>query len=236
LASWRLARSLQVLSAEIQRRHPGTTIWSIGDADHADRPSDHNPNSAGVVCAVDILGNAGLDLGDLAAHLVAHPHPAIKYVIYRRRIWSKARASEGWRAYTGSNPHDTHLHASAGVGPDGKSTGPYDNTTPWGIADLDDAPSKPSRPSTPSTPDWTDQLVADLDTIKQNARGAGVRRMQGLILAYGGAPAAKLKASGGIDGIFGPGSTAAVKLFQAAKSLTRDGIVGPKTWSRLVAG
>ncbi|THV39670.1 hypothetical protein FAB82_17300 [Glycomyces buryatensis] len=78
--------------------------------------------------------------------------------------------------------------------------------------------------------------MADLSTVKQDSRGSGVRRAQGLILAYGGAPAARLKSAGGIDGIFGPGSTAAVKLFQKAKSLLVDGIVGPKTWSRLVKG
>jgi hypothetical protein len=235
LASWRLARALQVLNAEIQRAHPGTTVWSIGDSDHADRPSDHNPNASGVVCAIDVLGNAGLDLGDFAAHLVAHPHPAIKYVIYRRRIWSRARASEGWRPYSGSNPHDTHVHASVGVGPDGKSTGPYDNQSPWGIADLGTAPSKPSKPSTPST-DWTTALVADLSTVKSGSRGSAVRRVQGLILAYGGTPAAKLKAAGGLDGICGPGTVAAVKLFQKAKSLAQDGITGPKTWTRLLLG
>ncbi|MDG4796224.1 hypothetical protein [Micromonospora sp. WMMD1082] len=55
--------------------------------------------------------------------------------IYNRRIWSTSRASEGWRRYAGSNPHTTHVHVSVGTGPDGKSTGPYDNTSSWGVGD-----------------------------------------------------------------------------------------------------
>lgn len=132
--AWRLAKSLEVLRGEIRAKHPGTTVWTIGDQEHASGWSDHNPTASGVVCAIDVLGDKGLDLQAFADHLVRDPHQALKYVIFNRRIWSKARASEGWRPYSGSNPHTTHAHVSVGIGPDGRSTGPYDDTTPWGIA------------------------------------------------------------------------------------------------------
>ena len=49
--------------------------------------------------------------------------PRVEYLIWNRRIWSKAK---GERAYTGANPHDKHIHVS--IKRDGKA---YKNVTPW---------------------------------------------------------------------------------------------------------
>jgi hypothetical protein len=38
-----------------------------------------------------------------------------------------------------------------------------------------------------------------------------------------------------VDGAYGPKTTAAVKNFQTAKGLASDGIVGPNTWTKLIA-
>lgn len=124
----RNARSLDVLTAEVKARSPRTTVYDIGDPDHQGRDSDHNPNRAGVVCAIDIMPGHGLDLGELAEEIRARRHPAGKYVIYQDRIASAARGWT-WRDYTGD--YHTHVHVSVGIGPDGTSTGPYDNTEAW---------------------------------------------------------------------------------------------------------
>uniref|UniRef100_UPI003AB84D64 peptidoglycan-binding domain-containing protein n=1 Tax=Clostridium scindens (strain JCM 10418 / VPI 12708) TaxID=29347 RepID=UPI003AB84D64 len=39
---------------------------------------------------------------------------------------------------------------------------------------------------------------------------------------------------GAVDGINGPKTQAAIKAFQRAMGLIVDGIVGPKTWSKLL--
>ena len=39
---------------------------------------------------------------------------------------------------------------------------------------------------------------------------------------------------GGIDGIFGTASVAALKSYQKAQGITADGIVGPATWGKLL--
>lgn len=133
--AWRLAGALVVLRNEIQQVAPGTTVWTIGDEAHQQRDSDHNPNAAGVVCAVDVVDDAGLDLAHLAETVRTGGHPAGKYVIYRDRIASAARGWR-WRSYGGT--FHSHVHVSVGVGPDGASTGPYDDTSPWGLAEEDE--------------------------------------------------------------------------------------------------
>ena len=170
MAAWRLARSLETLRDEIRSVHPGTTVWTIGDQSHASGWSDHNPTSSGVVCAVDVLGDKGLDLAEFAEHLKKTNHRAVKYVIFNRRIWSKALNSSGWRRYSGSNPHTTHVHVSVGVGPDGRSTGPYDDRSPWGIA----AAARPTLPSS-----------GGIMLPKKGDKGPDVEYWQRLLLAAG---------------------------------------------------
>jgi hypothetical protein len=51
----------------------------------------------------------------------------VKYLIFQGCIWSKDRAKEGDREYTGSNKHNKHLHISINDGM-GKDTSPW---FPW---------------------------------------------------------------------------------------------------------
>ncbi|WP_224366181.1 peptidoglycan-binding protein [Hyalangium versicolor] len=64
--------------------------------------------------------------------------------------------------------------------------------------------------------------------LKQGARGSAVVDLQKKLAAHGFSP-------GAADGVFGPGTEAAVKSFQSAKGLTADGVVGAKTWAALAA-
>ncbi|MEV6839052.1 peptidoglycan-binding protein [Streptomyces sp. NPDC051133] len=65
-------------------------------------------------------------------------------------------------------------------------------------------------------------------TLKSGSTGAGVKAVQDQLTDNGYAVT--------VDGIFGTGTAASVKAFQAAKHLTADGTVDVRTWAALVEG
>lgn len=69
--------------------------------------SDHNTGHA-VDLTHDVLG--GIDCKKIFQYLKADKR--VKYLIFQGKIWSKDRADEGDREYTGSNKHNKHLHIS----------------------------------------------------------------------------------------------------------------------------
>lgn len=55
--TWRLSKGLERLRAQVNDKWPNRrkdSDGSVGDTSHAARPSDHNPDSRGVVHAIDI--------------------------------------------------------------------------------------------------------------------------------------------------------------------------------------
>lgn len=128
-----LARLRDQVNAAYPNRNKASDGW-IGDAAHAAGASDHNPNAAGVVCALDITNDPGngLDIHALADRLRINRHPDLKYIISNRRI-AGAWTGWNWWPYAGSNPHDKHAHFSVGRGNDGQSGQPYDDTNDWPI-------------------------------------------------------------------------------------------------------
>ena len=69
--------------------------------------SDHNTG-----LAVDLTHDPkhGIDCAEIFEKLKEDAR--VEYLIFKGKIWSKARAKEGNRKYTGSNPHNKHLHIS----------------------------------------------------------------------------------------------------------------------------
>lgn len=240
--AWRLAKSLVQLQKELDARFPNRTRpdWTIGDAAHQRSASDHNPNAAGVVTAIDVRGR---DMGRILwDHLSRRKDPRLKYMIFDGRIMSSTVSPWTARTYTGSNPHNDHIHISVGRGPDGQSTRAdlYDDTSPWGIATIGQSSTPAPAPST----DWLTEVIMSLPTLKRGAKGAAVKRCQALLAAAGYPPANSFTSRGEPDGIAGPGWEAALKQFQAAKKVknsvrpdgTGDGVCGRYTWERLIRG
>ena len=69
--------------------------------------SDHNTG-----LAVDLTHDPrnGIDCADIFEKLKEDKR--VKYLIFKGKIWSKEKAKQGNRQYTGSNPHNKHLHIS----------------------------------------------------------------------------------------------------------------------------
>lgn len=97
----------------------------IGDAAHQATKSDHNPNSRGIVDAIDTDEN-GIHMPTLM--VAAAMHPSTSYLIYEGKIY-KARNLYVPERYTGtSNPHAGHCHTSIW-----QTVKAEQSKTPWNV-------------------------------------------------------------------------------------------------------
>lgn len=212
MAKWNLAKSLETLRKQVNAKYPDRSKSSdgtIGDTAHSARKSDHNPNAAGVVCALDLTHDpaSGFDSYAFAEMLRQKQDDRIKYLISNRRICSGTGQKEPawkWRPYGGTNAHDHHNHISV-------KAASADDACLWDLGDL--PKSSAEAPAIPPP------------TLRKGAKGDHVEWLQKLLNKSG----AKLD----IDGRFGPGTETAVKKFQARQKFTADGSVGPQTWAAL---
>lgn len=211
--TWRLAKALEQLRAQVNAKWPGRSKQSdgsIGNAEHASRSSDHNAWIEGsVVSAIDITHDpkSGCDSYALAAALVASQDPRLKYIISNGKICSGSAQSTPawiWRKYTGANRHDHHVHISVKA-----DKAHYDNTDPWSFDLTKIVMSPPASVYVPPPA-----------TLREGMQGPDVKRLQTML---------GLQA----DGKFGPKTKAAVMAIQKLKGLVDDGVAGPATWSAL---
>ena len=212
--TWRLAKSLEVLRSQINAAYPNrskTDDGTIGDERHAATRSDHNPNEAGVVCAMDVTHDPrhGFDSYAFADYLRRHPDKRARYIISNSRIAGDEGyvANNGgkvwtWARYGGTNPHDRHVHISVD-----QNAATYDLLNPWDIGSP--IPGDPDAPA-------RDELPA----LAIGSTGALVERAQALLHLP-------------TDSQFGPAMKAAVVAFQTAHGLVADGVVGGYTWRAL---
>lgn len=140
MASWVLIPALKTLFAEFDRIAPKrdkASDGSIGDTAHSQTKSDHNPDSRGLVHAIDVdnnLNESDLTMEKVVQFLLARcrsgAEKRLRYIIYNRRIWS---ASSDWvqKTYTGASPHTEHAHFSASY-----TTSLEASTASWHLEDI----------------------------------------------------------------------------------------------------
>lgn len=129
----KLVPCLVTLRDEVNRKWPnrptGSDGW-LGDAAHAARKSDHNPDSKGNVHAIDIT-TANNRQGRRIRRVVKRAcigDKRIWYVIANGYIYSQ---TYNWakRKYTGSDSHIGHIHISANY-----ANGLATSTATWNIS------------------------------------------------------------------------------------------------------
>jgi peptidoglycan hydrolase-like protein with peptidoglycan-binding domain len=209
----RRANATAKLLEQVNQQSPGRDRSSdgwIGDKAHASRASDHNPNKSGVVQAQDITHDpaGGFDSYEFAEMLRARRDKRIKYVISNRRIFAGNAGPQPWtwRRYTGSNPHDMHVHVSVA-----DQVALYDDASAWEIGLI------------PFIPDAA-APAKDLPILRSGSKGFYVEMAQTCL---------KLPVKQR-DRQFGPTTKAAVEQFQRDHGLDDDGIVGAYTWRELL--
>jgi putative peptidoglycan binding protein len=214
--SWRLAKALDELRGEINAKWPDrdrSSDGSVGDLSHQARKSDHNPNSAGVVRAIDVDAD-GIPAAWLANHVRQRGQGGDGrltpggYVIFNRRIASDV-GGWNWRTYTGSNPHQAHVHISATTSASG-----YDDSGDWGVTSGQARFSKREKLGLPKFKRGS----RILEVKNPRMSGSDVRYIQRRI---GAEP----------DGFYGPDTRDFVEVWQRAKGLEPTGKVDRKTWA-----
>ena len=214
--SWRLAKSLETLLSQINALSPQRSKKSDGtkgDAAHAARKSDHNPDADGIVRALDITHDPahGIRIQTIADVLVKNRDARISYIICNGKIVSSSKVGNAaawtWRKYSGANKHDKHIHISVKGGDarhDARRWRGLEEVIPRVIAPAEKAP-KPATPK-PAAP-------ADIYTSK-----AMVQVVQGRLVELGYPLGSRLP-DGTFDGRLGTLTKSAIRDFRADNSL-----------------
>jgi len=214
-----LAANLGTLRREINTRWPGRDKSSdgwIGDAAHQQRKSDHNPDSNGMVHAIDV-DKDGIDPNFLVKRAVQHP--TVRYVIFNRTIWSRTHGFKP-RKYTGDNPHTKHVHISGLRG--GQFEG---DRSSWGVAAGTAAAAVAVvRPQGPDKPKPGKPGSRSLQLQQPRMRGDDVAFVQRFI-----GP----KRAGKADGVFGPDTEAGVRWYQQMRSISVTGVCDAGTFRQM---
>lgn len=145
------ALNMQALTEAVKLRHPGVTIYGIGDEAHKQQSSDHNEDDTSGVRtpqtdadnipehrAIDVMIGSSMSFAqceDLVSDLVtdAGSRDRLYNIIFNGTLWSK---NNNWVAVPFSgDPHTDHAHIAGRVSQD-------DNTAGWPVVS-NNAPTVP---------------------------------------------------------------------------------------------
>jgi murein L,D-transpeptidase YcbB/YkuD len=267
---WVVVPCLDEARDQLNARFPNrdkTSDGSIGDTRHQAGVSSHNPDRTGnpeyrdgdskdEVRArdfdADLRDPAGVTMEQVVQLWVTLARRGVlwwvRYIIYKGRIWHK-RDGFKTRVYTGSNPHDKHVHVNS----DFSQAADTVTGTNWHLDDLKGAPKPKPAPNPAARPAPGPPVPFPLpagyyfgprEGGNHSVSGYYGRRFKGKLdrdwlrmwatqLARRGWPVGKGKRylhRCGNDGKYGPEYRELIEAFQRDQHLKVDGLLGPKTW------
>jgi hypothetical protein len=122
--TWKPVAGIVTLKSQVDKRWPTRDHASDGikgDSDHTTRESDHNPDSKGLVHAIDFdedLRGSKNDNRWLADQLIAYARmrragsTRFKNIVYENQVASGTYANHYWTWRNGSYGHEHHIHIS----------------------------------------------------------------------------------------------------------------------------
>ncbi len=205
--AWYLAPALVQLRSEVNKKWPGrdkSTDGALGDSAHSARKSEHNPEASGT--RKGRVNAIDVDTSDIDFAKILPKLKADKrtWYVIHKGYIYSRTYNFAKRKYTGSNPHNGHFHIS--IYP-GKVDG--ESKASWGIASVTSAPVPASGAKKIPTLDLGDKH----ELVEVLHRFFGTR----------------------IDSDeFEDVLKTTVTTYQRRNGLEPDGVVGPKTWERIL--
>ena len=133
----------------------------------------------------------------------------IMYIIWNKQIWATYEMDAGWRPYSGPSPHTDHIHFSFSW------DGAMQRTSWWTGKPWTEVSRGPGGPTVPVTP------PSSYPTLKEGASGPDVVLAQQVL----GVSA---------DGVFGPGTKAALLEWQGDNGVKKTGVLDRATWDKMI--
>ncbi len=170
--------------------------------------------------------------GDFLAWLTAHQgrharRLGVMYVIYNRKIWSTYRIAEGWRPYTGSDPHTSHIHISLSW------AGARGRTSFWTgrVAPIDYGPCAVFRGQMARLTDRPNPRPCPVPAarVRRSSRTAAMYGASGNRAVRNAQRLLRIP----VTGTFDSATWAAVKSYQHAHDLPVTGVLDNPTWASL---
>ncbi|WP_028183624.1 peptidoglycan-binding domain-containing protein [Salinispora arenicola] len=232
---------------------------SIGDAVHQRYPSSHNPDRTGQAeyrdddeanevrardFDADLRDPNGITMEHVVQLWVRLARAGclwwVRYIIFNGRIWHR-RHQFATHTYTGANQHTGHCHVNS----DFTQAADTVRGTNWRLDQLRiPAPRRPAPGPAVPFPLPTGYYFGPRQDGDRSVSGHYRRRFRGKAdrqwltiwttqLTRRGWPAGKGRRylrKAGHDGRYGPEHRELIKAFQTDQGLSRDGLLGRKTW------